>query len=146
MEIKIKNNKDRTLKFRAPGCKPEDVSSLIYEHTPYSTAELQEVLQITYNRITLLHKERNEKLTLDSSLVFRKDEHDISFNHHIFAEVKTTDAHHIEFCQIMKLMGIRSGSLSKYCLGVMSFYPGIKQNNFKLSLKNILKNDINAIT
>lgn len=145
IEIKIKNNKDRTLKYRVPGNRPEDAFSLISSHTPYSVDALMETLSVNYRRITLLHKEKDEKITLDTELIFQNEKHQIAFDQLVFAEVKTTDAHSIEFCQIMKSMGIRSGSLSKYCLGVMSFYPTIKQNNFKLSLKKLLKPEYNGL-
>jgi len=144
VEIKVKNNKDRTVKHRTTGHKPEDAKALIEINTQYTTDELEQVFELHYSRITLLHKSKLEKVTIDTELAYTNGSHRISFEKIIFAEVKTNDAHDISFCRIMKYMGIRGGSLSKYCLGVMSFYPKIKQNNFKLSLNKLLKTAANA--
>lgn len=144
VEIKVKNNKDRTVKHRTTGEKPEDAKALIESNTRYTTNELEQVFDLQYSRITLLHKSKLEKVTIDTELVYTNGTHRISFEKIIFAEVKTNDAHDISFCRIMKYLGIRGGSLSKYCLGVMSFYPEIKQNNFKLSLKKLLKTAAHA--
>jgi len=144
MEIKMKTNKDRTIKHRVMGTALEDAKALIEANTRYALNELLPVFELQYNRITLLHKSKYEKVTIDTELIYAKGNDRIIFDKMIFAEVKTNDAHDINFCSIMKSMGIRNGSLSKYCLGVMSFYPQIKQNNFKLSLKKLLKTAADA--
>jgi len=144
VEVKIKNNKDRTIKHRVMGMELVAGKSVIESNTQYSIDELEQVFELQYKRITLLHKKKLEKVTIDSELTYAKGSHRFDIEHLIFAEVKTNDAHDITFCQIMKLMGIRNGSLSKYCLGVISFYPNIKQNSFKLSLKKIFKNPADA--
>ena len=64
-------------------------------------------------------------------------ENKISFEQLVFAEVKTMTGHNIAFCTIMKDMEIRSGSLSKYCIGIANLYKEVKQNNFKVTLKKI---------
>jgi hypothetical protein len=56
----------------------------------------------------------------------------------IIAEVKSTNLHFNTFQGIAKKLGIREGSLSKYCLGTLAVYPGIKQNQFKQTYKHIL--------
>jgi hypothetical protein len=144
VEVKVKNNKDRTIKHRVMGMELAAGKSLIETNTRYSIDELEKVFELQYKRITLLHKNKLEKVTIDSELTYAKGSHRFDIEQLIFAEVKTNDAHDISFCRIMKYMGIRGGSLSKYCLGVMSFSPEIKQNNFKLSLKKLLKTAANA--
>lgn len=144
VEIKVKNNKDRTVKHRISGRYPADAEKTIRALTEYSANELENVLTVQYKRITLVHQQNNEKVTIDTDLIFSAGENNIPFEQLIFAEVKTNNAHDIRFCNIMKKVGVRSGSLSKYCLGIMSFHPNIKQNNFKLSLKKLLKTATNA--
>jgi hypothetical protein len=136
-EIKTSNNKDKTTKERCKAQSINDASSLIAQHSPFKPIELSESLCIEYKRITLLHKIHTEKITLDIQMCCSRNENKISFDKLIFAEVKTMTGHDIEFCSIMKEMGIRTGSLSKYCIGIANLCKEVKQNNFKVSLKYI---------
>ena len=57
----------------------------------------------------------------------------------MIAEVKSERMIALKFNEIMKKHKIRSGSLSKYCLGLISLNPKLKQNNFKMMLNQIIK-------
>lgn len=100
---------------------------------------------VRYTRITLLHKQKNEKVTLDFGITWGdpRAEADnsaiVPFENVIIAEVKSTNLHFNTFQGIAKKHGIREGSLSKYCLGCLTIYPTIKHNRFKQTYQHILK-------
>jgi hypothetical protein len=137
IELKVKNNKGRTEKIRVKGASLHSASAEIAKSTRYAVDELHDIFQLSYQRITLIHKYKQEKVTFDQMLTYVSGENTHEIENVVFAEVKTNDGHDIHFCNIMKNHGIRSGSMSKYCLGVLMFFPEVKQNNFKLSLKKL---------
>lgn len=144
-EVKVSNNKDKTIKHRIQTAVYEEAKATIQQFSLYEPSLLHPVLTISYQRITLMHKEQLEKITLDVALKCAADGKQISFEQIVFAEVKTINSHQIEFCNIMKNMGIRGGSLSKYCLGIISLFTDVKHNNFKVPLINIKKSAAHAI-
>jgi hypothetical protein len=40
---------------------------------------------------------------------------------------------------LFRSLGIRPGSISKYCLGILSLYPNVKKNRFQLPLRILAK-------
>ncbi len=145
-EVKISNNKDKTTKHRLQTEVFEDAKEMIKQFSMYDPSMLYPTLTIIYRRITLKHKCQLEKVTMDMALTCTADGKQASFDQLVFAEVKTMTPHQIEFCGIMKNMGIRGGSLSKYCLGIISLYPNVKHNNFKVPLVKIKKSAAHAIS
>lgn len=144
IEIKFSDNKGRTKKQRIETSYFEDAERMIKDSTNITIVDLHETLNVGYKRITLVHKTKNEKITIDTFLRFTHKTNRCAFNNIVFAEVKTNTNHDIDFCNTMKAFNIRTGSLSKYCLGIASIFPEIKKNNFKQSLNNIIKKEINA--
>jgi hypothetical protein len=141
-EIKFKNNKGRTLKNRIQedlteqldiGNKPKFLS----KHTPFSVNDLKPVLWINYNRITLVNKNKPERLTIDTGLEFIKGNDKIGFGGLVIAELKQENRSGSHFNQLMKDLRIREGSLSKYCIGIGNTYTEAKKNNFKHRLSQL---------
>ncbi len=150
IELKHKTNKGNTQKLRVLGNQLDMAKALLHEHIGESlTQQLQASLMVHYQRITLLHKSKNEKVTLDFSLRWStpeqpEDAHSAqqqwaskSFDNVVIAEVKSTNLHFNTFQQIAKSRGIREGSMSKYCMGCLAVYPNIKHNRFKQTYKHI---------
>lgn len=147
LEIKFKNNKQRTLKSRmkiVTGTRDLDasMSGFLEGHSPFSVAELEPVMNITFKRITVVNKDHTERATIDTELrAFNKNgQHD--FRHLAIAELKQA--------------GIQSGSIfkealrnnmghevrvSKYCIGLSSLEKNLKANQFKP--KHLLINKLN---
>ena len=145
IEVKHKTNKGNTQKLRVAGNGLSMANPLLHAHIGESlTAQLQPSLLVRYKRITLLHKEKNEKVTLDFDITWGKPEEElnstptVNFQNVVIAEVKSINLHFNTFQSIAKKRGIREGSLSKYCLGCLAIYPEIKQNRFKQTYKHIL--------
>jgi hypothetical protein len=139
-EIKFKNNKGRTIKDRIRISKlnknlEQKERDLLFEKTGIRFSEIQPTIWVNYHRTTLVSKISCERVTIDSGLHFIKDGETKRYENLIIVEVKQERAAGSPITEELKKYTIREGSLSKYCLGIMSMIPGIKQNNFK---KNIL--------
>ena len=148
IEVKHKVNKGNTIKLRVVANQLEQAKPLIEQEIgEWLTQQLTSQLLIKYWRITLLHKEKPEKVTLDMQLtceLTQREDAEASqmqvkdFQGLVIAEVKATRLQQNTFQSIMKLRKHRETSLSKYCLGCLALYPEIKQNRFKQTYKHIL--------
>ncbi len=142
-EIKFKNNKGRTIKNRVRSNEIEQVISgnskeLLTTKTNYRENELKPVLWNNFTRMTFVSKYAAERLTIDINLHFKHEKKNVNYPGLIIAEVKHNKSSSFSpFIKLMKKMHIRQGSISKYCLGVISLYDSIKQNNFKRNIRTI---------
>ena len=146
LEIKHKF-KNRTNKRRI---KVDDIPSfdLPEKHRQFidqilpSAVVLKPVLWNGFNRLTLVNKFENERLTLDFNLVFHWESKSFQFDNLIIAELKQEQANrNSAFYSLMKSKCIRPYRLSKYCIGSMHLYDKsiIKSNRFKKKLLKINK-------
>jgi hypothetical protein len=146
LEIKHKF-KNRTNKRRI---KVETIpaAEIPSEHLEFITKILptELVLQPTmwngFNRLTLVNKTENERLTLDFNLVFHWDDRKVELENLIIAELKQENVkRNSAFYALMKKKLIRPYRLSKYCIGSMQLYDKsiIKSNRFKKKLLKINK-------
>jgi hypothetical protein len=138
VEVKTKNNKKQTIKYRKEIENWHDAKEFIQDHTRLIESQLHQSLCSDYTRITLLHKQRKEKVTLDFNLRFFENQKSVQYNNLVIVEVKVENSSAIHFNTIMKKYKIRSGSLSKYCLGLISLNPNLKKNNFKMIYNQII--------
>ena len=98
-----------------------------------------EVLQVDYDRITLVSREGGERITVDLNLSYRaagKVEH---YPDRVIIEIKHARGVRTRERDLFRSLGIRPGSISKYCLGILSLYPNVKKNRFKLPLRILAK-------
>jgi hypothetical protein len=144
-EVKFKNNKGRTIKTRVrqqvlPGEMMDDhVCNFLQCQTPFKVTDLQPVLWVDYTRLTLVSTTTAERLTLDLNLTFRNDKMSKNYAPVVIAEVKQESLKHSFFLDLMKKYKLREGSISKYCLGIISLYHHVKYNRFKLKLNHLHK-------
>jgi len=136
-ELKCKRNNGQTTKTRT-----DSLDALLYHvqdlKQQNSFMHLQETVQINYDRITLLHRSTLEKVTLDYNYNCSNTNNAVSYNKIVFAEVKSISRKPSVFAQILKQQQIRPGSLSKYCLGLLSLNQSLKHNNFKQAFQHII--------
>jgi hypothetical protein len=146
-EIKHKNNKSRTIKSRV--VRPEieldikeGAKKLLESKTSFEASTLLPKLWVNYSRITFVHKNFEERLTIDLNLTFKNGDNEKKFETLVIAELKRDKASSKSpFIDIMNACRIRENSISKYCLAVTQLFPDIKQNNFKpkiLTLKKLM--------
>lgn len=144
-EIKYKNNKSRTIKSRV--VRPEiefniieSAQKLLEAKTHFTSDALIPKLWVNYSRITFVHKNFEERLTIDLNLTFKNGDDEKKFESLIIAELKRDKASSKSpFIDIMNAQRIRQNSISKYCLGVTQLFPTIKQNNFKPKILTLNK-------
>lgn len=147
-EIKIKTNV-RTNKYReALNSADTELSGIqqkkIRELYPKELAgSLSSTLINTYNRITLVNKDKTERCTIDVNLAFRdpeSPEEEISVNDIAIIEVKQSKASLVNgIIASLRTMRIPPSSISKYVLGLILTRPELKHNSFKPLLHKINK-------
>jgi len=99
--------------------------------------DLQSSIINNFNRITLVNKNMEERLTLDLNLMFKWDNEDFPIRNTVIAELKQgKQDRHSAFYKMMKVSQIRPLKISKYCVGIISVYgkKRIKYNRFKKKL------------
>lgn len=143
-EIKYKNNKGRTIKDRVKVREPQFIIKgesefLLEKKTIYHADMLQEAIRIQYNRITLVNKNLNERVTIDLDLTYTFNDQIRKFPSLVIAEVKQDKTQRSPFTSVMQSKYIIPMSLSKYCFGIASMNPAVKINNFKPKLLNVKK-------
>jgi hypothetical protein len=143
LEVKHKNNKGRTLKTRIKKMDIPynfDTKSLEFLNgkLPFNPATLVPKLWVNYKRLTLVNLERGERVTIDLALEFiDTNANKIELNNLVIAEVKQDKKNPSGFISIMKQMGIRPGSISKYCMAASYLNKQLKTNSFKTKLNQI---------
>ena len=109
--------------------------------------DLKLILTNRFNRITLVGKKLNERLTLDLNLSFKSNGKQASLENIIIAELKQERVSRTSpFFKTMKALMIRPYRLSKYCIGVIELYgkQNVKYNRFKKKLLRIKKLENNV--
>ena len=165
LEVKLKNNKKRTIKNRVKldeythvPKQEADVSKtnlttsnvseqkrlknrLIKAHLGKSFDELQLVQRGGYSRIALANEIEGERLTIDFDLWFEHAENQqkVELQGFLIAELKQKKkSKHSPFYQLMSANQIFPTSFSKYCIGCALLYgDSLKVNRFKHTLTKL---------
>lgn len=149
-EVKFKSNKGRTIKKRVK----EDAiyftlsgkeKELFEKVTRLKAEHFLPQLWVNYKRTTFVSKKLDERLTIDTDLTFREGVSSefaatYSLTGLVIAEVKQKKiSFSSPFVRMMHREHIRKLSMSKYCIGVSSLHPELKNNNFKAKILTINK-------
>jgi hypothetical protein len=145
VEVKHKTNRGRMIKNRL--CTDQLVDRLtpgvenwlcgIY---PQNSQALEPKLWNTFTRLTLVSKQRCERVTLDVDLTIYNDEKVVDLDGIAIAEVKMESAKQASsFLNEMHLQKINRQGFSKYCIGVSLLYDPVKKNQLKPKLMKIGK-------
>ena len=144
LEIKLKNNKGKTIKKRTkvkeiPESLTEKQQDYI-EKTIGFPIDLGARQWINFSRITFVHKTQQERMTMDINLTFKNKKKSGDLKNIIIAEVKQERmSRSSDFMRIAKEMSILPMRLSKYCISTLSLNPNLKGNRFKEKLLFINK-------
>ena len=136
LEIKLKNNKGKTIKKRI---KVDSISEEITEQQQKYIdkivgypIEVSAKQWINFSRVTFVHKTQKERLTMDVNLTFNNKKDEGGLKNIVIAEVKQERmSRSSDFMRIAKEMSILPMRLSKYCISSMQLCPQLKQNRFK---------------
>ncbi len=149
LEIKFKTNKKRTIKERiASDFEPnefvQDEIEFINGNTPFDGKTLEPKLNNKFKRITLIHKDKLDRCTIDIGPVFWNNNGKTRFNHLVIFELKRgRSLKSSPMVSMIRELKIRQRGLSKYCTGRAILEPELKQNLFKPRLRFINKEIIN---
>lgn len=144
LEVKHKNNKGRTVKKRT---KVDRIPvALLDSHREFITNIIGNSFDviakqwILFSRITLVHKKKKERLTLDLDLTFYDKNDKGDLQDLVIAEVKQEKtSNSSDFVRIAKEMRIFPMRISKYCISSINLNPDLKYNRFKKKILFINK-------
>ena len=136
LEIKLKNNKGKTIKKRI---KVDSISEEITEQQQKYIdkivgypIEVSAKQWINFSRVTFVHKTQKERLTMDVNLTFNNQKDEGDLKNIVIAEVKQERmSRSSDFMRVAKEMSILPMRLSKYCMSTLSLNPKLKKNRFK---------------
>ncbi len=140
LEVKNKNNKGKTRKLRIrvdenlpETFRTEDSINFLEEMVPFSARELLPSLDNDFYRITLVNKEKTERITMDFDLRFKNLRTGGTFHlpEVVVVEIKQDGNLPSKMQQLLLESRIHRRSFSKYCMGIVLTDPHVKQNRFK---------------
>jgi hypothetical protein len=154
LEIKRKTSKGRTRKSRQKADSMETTLSTvsleyIAQRIPEGTPELYPAVSTLFKRMTLVSRNEDERITIDTDLSFSLGETHKKLPNLVICEVKRDGSAGVStFMRLLKEHYIYPGNMSKYCLGTVLLKQGIKVNRFKENLLRIkqLENEYTTYT
>ncbi|MEE9167092.1 MAG: polyphosphate polymerase domain-containing protein [Candidatus Neomarinimicrobiota bacterium] len=144
-EIKMKNNKDRTIKRRieVPGMSDsftEPAREMISDLTAVSPTKLSPKLKAKFSRITLVDTDFRDRVTIDLDLSVANGSARKHFKNLVISEVKQSRYRpRSKFIREMRERSVAEMRISKYCAGILATYDGVKYNRYKPKLLRIDK-------
>ncbi|WP_181872099.1 polyphosphate polymerase domain-containing protein [Marinilabilia salmonicolor] len=143
LEIKRKNNKGRTRKFRIPHPHLKLAAyDFISYHIPKTTPSLlSPSLHNTFKRITLADKKFTERITIDFDISMKAPNHQkpVQLPGLTILEIKQDYFSDSLLQKILNKYRIQATSLSKYCLGMSITNNQVKSNNYKAKIHFLKK-------
>jgi hypothetical protein len=111
-------------------------ADFVREHSPYDPADVETKLWNSFWRITLVSKQRVERLTIDLDVSFFHHDRSLSWPGVVIAEVKQPKfSVGSDFVQMTRQLGLQPRGFSKYCMGISQLYGDlVPTNNFKPNL------------
>lgn len=137
IEVKNKNNHGRTKKKRI-SLENKDAERELYhdflcQHLTYNPNRLVTQIENNFNRITLVNKQKTERLTIDTALRFNNivTENMMSLDNLVIIELKRDGNVYSPIRDIMRELHIHPQGFSKYCMGMALTNEALKRNRFK---------------
>jgi len=150
LEVKFKSNKERTIKKRIEQqdievfSNNEKMSQFVEKLTPFHYSDLEPKLITQFSRITLVHKKKSERVTIDLNIHYEDGKTFADLPYLVIVEVKQDKISYAsDFIKILKEYKIRRTDISKYCIGTALLNNDIKKSHFKSKLLklNQIKNE-----
>lgn len=152
LEVKRKNNKGRTKKKRVTvpgfdisadtvGHGKEDVSvaDFVAKKSRYTWECISPKLRTSFRRITLVNKQKTERLTIDLSVEWDNIATGRSkcYKDLVIIELKRDGNVPSPMQRVMLDERVRPLKISKYCIGTALTTPDVKRNRFKAKIRKI---------
>ena len=139
-EIKIKNNRNKTIKerFIFDGIihnLNEDIKKFTFDTIGHSIENLHVSLIVDYNRISLVDKNLKERITIDMGLKVKNGSGSKRLDKLIIAELKQNRYNpRSNFIKAIRKYKVYETRFSKYCIGLTKIDKTLKRNRFKPQL------------
>jgi hypothetical protein len=149
LEIKLKNNKGRTIKERVvkQEFKPEfnDIELIFLDKvSPFAGLQLEPKIKNHFSRFTMVNKLYTERVTVDMAPSFKNPDNEITLNNLVIIEIKQSKSSDPAIItKVLREMKIKNQGFSKYCVGRSLLEENMKKNNFKPLLLKIRKEYLN---
>lgn len=144
-EVKVKGSRGSTVKRRIPHPVPQRATlstqsrhfldEQLRNEYGITAPELVPALRTEYQRATFVDLNNGERLTCDINLVFHSQDTSVAAPDQIIVEAKTADGGGT-VGRVLAQMGIRSVSMSKYCIGTALVHPELAANRWNQILRN----------
>lgn len=145
LEIKDKNNKGRTKKKRVPMDAGEGLplyESFIRENSEFIAEELSPKIENRFKRITLVNKEKSERITIDTSVEFHNfvSGREVRLPELVIIEWKRDGlSSRSRLKPFLRELRIKESGFSKYVVGMALTDIYVPQNKIKPRLRQIEK-------
>ena len=146
VEVKNKNNKGRTKKVRISCLPDSDIllnqfDDFLLDKSMFPIERLSPHVQNTFHRVTLLNKQRTERLTIDFELSFqnRRTGNSSNLSNICIIELKQQGQIPSKAKEILRTLRIKPQGFSKYCVGCALTDQAVSQNFIKQKIKFINK-------
>ncbi len=149
LEVKRKNNRGRTKKKRIQIPKEcfgdfsgdETICSWLAGHSDYDAKSVSPSLETSFSRITLVNRNLNERLTIDTGVSFRNFRNGATadLGAVVIIELKQDGRLHSTMQDILLRHRVKPVRVSKYCIGTVSTDSSVHPGRFKLKLRTIEK-------
>ncbi|MCS6825015.1 MAG: polyphosphate polymerase domain-containing protein [Caldilinea sp.] len=143
LEVKEKNNRERTVKTRTILSEPvTSLAELPSGWMPLSLtvdpAHLRPVVWNRFRRMTLADFERQERITIDIGIEFGRDEQVIPMSGLVIIEVKQRKfSLSSPIGRELHRLHLSPTHISKYCVSMAMLYPELRHNRFKPILRRL---------
>jgi hypothetical protein len=148
-EIKRKTNTSRTVKTRAQlqNSAARAIDALWTVAEPeLEVADvfdlLRETAAISFRRLTLVHRVNAERITFDTMIACELDGRSSRFPGLCVVEVKRASRVPSSMAAALGALHVRSATISKYCLAIVSLSDRAKTNRFKPVLRRFAKHHL----
>jgi hypothetical protein len=143
LEVKFKNNKNKTLKNRIStnGLNynlSESERKFIETYPELGSLSIKPALWVLYQRITLVGIHKPERVTIDINLTFDNGVQNVQYPNLVVMEVKADKSEgNSPITEVLLKHRFFPKSVSKYTCGMAACYQNIKKNNFKRTVQNL---------
>lgn len=148
LEVKNKNNRGRTKKKRIE-IEQRHIShsasiDFLNHYSRYKTSLLSPTLETQFDRITLVNKNKTERLTIDTNLRFNNyiTGEKLLLDRIAIIELKRNGNVFSPIKDILNQLRIHPAKFSKYCMGMVLTNNNLKQNRFKCRVQTMKKLNI----
>lgn len=145
MEVKTKNNHGRTKKKRIKvadmNLADEEKRAFLADHLHYGVDMLQPAIRNNFNRITLVNRDKTERLTIDTGLKFFNlvSGQNRDMGSLVIIELKRDGLCYSPVLEMLRQLRIHPHGFSKYCMGSALTNPSLPVNRFKPKLRDVRK-------